>query len=314
MGDDTNRLRLPPLLQCLDKRSVMLTQQNDREFHPRATVNLPPPSALAANYTVDREREMSLRDILERWKGSDETLRAIVQCRIEEEKTRQEHLKLEMRKSDVDFIKELIRGGVDPKSIPGLLCSIPARGSVDPIEKSVIGLGIPPAYPPSSYHTQSNIQHLPDTPTGRSLPRLNTSNLVAPSQQQHANSAPPTVLPNSPPPNLYFHHWRPPLQNGNSTSAIPPNAIPASPTTFRFYQAPSGSPSHSPKPKKKSPGPGPARRLSQHARRRSEAALSPYSRIPDRESVMRSLRDKTTTVEDLEPHNSVTTQSIPAGR
>src|SRR5690606_2626851 len=63
----------------------------------------------------------------QQWKGSDETLRSWLDAKIEEdrriaeeEKTKQEGLKLETRKIELEMMKEALRGGVTPSMVPFL--------------------------------------------------------------------------------------------------------------------------------------------------------------------------------------------------
>ena len=47
------------------------------------------------------QREMNLRDILERWAGSDETLRVVMLAKSEEDKLKQEVMRLEVRRAEI---------------------------------------------------------------------------------------------------------------------------------------------------------------------------------------------------------------------
>src|SRR5271169_3102017 len=83
-----------------------------------------PNSAVTPSYPPT---DLSIRDILERWVGTDESLRAALTAhsssshrRAEEERTRQEYYRLETRRVEYELLREAFRGGIHPSLIPQL--------------------------------------------------------------------------------------------------------------------------------------------------------------------------------------------------
>ncbi|BFZ56191.1 hypothetical protein PYCC9005_003233 [Savitreella phatthalungensis] len=62
--------------------------------------------------------DISLRDLLERWAGSDDTLRVVMVAKSEEDRLRQEVLRLEVRRQEMEILREAVRAGVPPHMIP----------------------------------------------------------------------------------------------------------------------------------------------------------------------------------------------------
>src|SRR5271170_4967120 len=90
----------------------------------RTQSGVSPHSAVTPSYPPT---DLSIRDILERWVGTDETLRAALtahssssNCRAEEERSRQEYYRLETRRVEFELLREAFRGGIHPSLVPQL--------------------------------------------------------------------------------------------------------------------------------------------------------------------------------------------------
>lgn len=282
-----------------------------------------PNSAAPPSYPT---QGLSIRDILERWVGTDETLRAALtahssssQVRAEEERTRQEYYRLETRRVEYELLREAFRGGIHPSHIPQLFTqdrpSLQNLSPVSPIHRQEER----PFYPTSSLPSYNR----------HDLPRIDTSNLPMPATRAHLVpqrekytgpvSAPPaSMATTSPPPSIFFRHWAPPQRTDDIGLRTPRDDM-----EQRYHHPDQQVPS--PSSSRKSPplhnGISPKRSHgSSHNRQRSDAPITnkmhdnrhyPYpSRIQsrkhddeapglgatksplDRETVMRALREK----------------------
>ena len=186
----------------------------------RTQSGVSPNSAVTPSYPPT---DLSIRDILERWVGTDETLRAALTAhssfshrRSEEERTRQEYYRLETRRVEYELLREALRGGIHPSQVPQIFSSHDARAgpqNLSPISP-ILRQDERPLYPTSSLPSYNR----PD------LPRIDTSGLPPPSQPRHLVpsqhhrdkyagpiSAPPaSMATTSPPPSIFFRHWAPP--------------------------------------------------------------------------------------------------------
>jgi len=181
--------------------------------HPRPSPN----SAVTPSYPAT---DLSIRDILERWVGTDDTLRAALNAhssfsnrRAEEERTRQEYYRLETRRVEFELLREAFRGGIHPTLVPQLFAQERQGGpqNLSPISP-ILRQDERPLYPTSSLSSYNR----PD------LPRIDTSSLPPPSNRHHLApshrekyagpiSAPPaSMATTSPPPSIFFRHWAPP--------------------------------------------------------------------------------------------------------
>jgi hypothetical protein len=175
--------------------------------------------------TFSPTTELSLREILEHWVGTDHTLRAALNAhsslstrQAEEERTRQEYYRLETRRVEYELLREALRGGVHPSLIPQLFNHerdgtqnlSPMSPIQRPEERTVSAAA---AYPTSSLPSYNR----------PSLPKIETSNLpppqsnrivhLIPPREKYAGpiSAPPaSMATTSPPPSIFFRHWAPP--------------------------------------------------------------------------------------------------------
>jgi Protein of unknown function (DUF2722) len=216
--------------------------------------------------------ELSLRDMLEQWVGTDETLRAALNAhssssirRAEEERTRQEYYRLETRRMDYELLREALRGGVHPSQIPQIFSSdrtLQQPQSLSPISP-LLRQDERPSYPTSSLPSYNR----------RDLPQLGTSNFPPPhshrgtylapsSREKYAGpiSAPPaSMATTSPPPSIFFRHWAPPVRRDDTlkTPREEHQHLP-SPTSLRKSPPSGGQNGVSPK------------RGSNHGRQRSE--------------------------------------------
>lgn len=181
-----------------------------------------PNSAVPPSYPPT---DLAIRDILERWVGTDETLRAALtahsaasQRRAEEERTRQEYYRLETRRVEFELLREAFRGGIHPSLVPQLFT------------QDRVAQGLSPISPiqrheerPSSMYPTSSLPSYNNRPDSRSLPRIDTSGLPPPGQRglmprdKYAGpiSAPPASMAtaSSPPPSIFFRHWAPPQRS-----------------------------------------------------------------------------------------------------
>ena len=177
-----------------------------------------PNSAVTPSYPPS---DLSIRDILERWVGTDDSLRAALNAhssfsnrRAEEERTRQEYYRLETRRVEFEFLREAFRGGIHPTLVPQLFFQERQGGpqNLSPVSP-ILRQDERPLYPTSSLPSYNR----PD------LPRIDTSNLPPPSSRHHLIpshrekyagpiSAPPaSMATTSPPPSIFFRHWAPPV-------------------------------------------------------------------------------------------------------
>jgi hypothetical protein len=205
-----------------------------------------PNSAITPSFSPS---DLSIRDILERWVGTDETLRAalvahssISHRRAEEERSRQEYYRLEARRVQYELLRESLRGGIHPSLIPQLFTQEKGTGpqNLSPISPNPRGEEGRPVYPTSS---------LPGGYNRPNLPRIDTSNLPLP---PHANrvahfipsqrqkfagpiSAPPaSMATTSPPPSIFFRHWAPPASRPSDERMQRPEDDPEGP---RYHQS-----------------------------------------------------------------------------
>lgn len=258
----------------------------------RAHAGPSPNSAITPSYPF---AELSIRDILERWVGTDDTLRAALNAhsslsrqRAEEERTRQEYYRLETRRVEFDLLREAVRGGVNPSLVPQLFPQ--ERGgpqNLSPISP-IIRQEERHVYPTTSLPSY----HKPD------LPRIDTSNfppptnrhLVPTQREKYAGpiSAPPaSMATTSPPPSIFFRHWAPPApRTADETALRTPREDPetAAYQSSRYHHQHSEHQIPSPPSMRKSPplhsnGISPKRAgqsasSGSHGRQRSEAAMT----------------------------------------
>lgn len=158
-------------------------------------------------------------------------------AKAEEDRLKQEVMRLEIRRTEMEMLKEAVRAGIQPHLIPQLFGS--GAGSVQggvytPISPTNQGQAAsarvpfpaPQQIPPFSK---------PGQPSPRYLPKLETANLPSNSQGHLATSATPAAheqrhsishtsseqlqsapaLGNNEPEasSLFFHHWQPPSQS-----------------------------------------------------------------------------------------------------
>jgi hypothetical protein len=183
-----------------------------------------PTSAIPSGWSS----ELSIRDMLERWVGTDETLRAALKAHssssirhAEEERTRQEYYRLETRRVEYELLREALRGGIHPSQIPQIFACA-ERTTLQPQNLSPIS--------PVMRHDERPIYSTSSVPSynRRDLPQIDTTNLppqqssrrgtyLAPSARDKYSgpiSAPPaSMATTSPPPSIFFRHWAPPVSS-----------------------------------------------------------------------------------------------------
>jgi hypothetical protein len=217
-----------------------------------------PNSAIPPSYPpVD----LSIRDILERWVGTDETLRAALTAhasssnrRAEEERTRQEYYRLETRRVEFEFLREAFRGGIHPSLVPQLF----TQDRSGPLNLSPVSPILRSDRPDD--RPQYSTSSLPSFNNRHDLPRIDTSNLAHPQQrylvphrEKYAGpiSAPPaSMATTSPPPSLFFRHWAPPQHRtqeeiGLRTPREDMDVIPSSSSSHRYHHETTQIPSPS---------------------------------------------------------------------
>src|SRR5579859_1824826 len=273
-------------------------------------------------------QDLSIRDILERWVGTDETLRAALTAhsssshrRAEEERTRQEYYRLETRRVEYELLREAFRGGIHPSLIPQLFSQDRGPQNLSPVSP-IQRQEERPLYPTSSLPSYNR----------HDLPRIDTSNLpppggnrshLVPLREKYAGpiSAPPaSMATTSPPPSIFFRHWAPPQRSADEIQPRSPRDSAEQRYHHPDHQIPSPSSSRKTPPLHNGISPKRSTHGSSHNRQRSEAVVSnkmhdnrhhPYpSRIQsrkhddeapglgatksplDRETVMRALREK----------------------
>ncbi|QUC23962.1 uncharacterized protein UV8b_08203 [Ustilaginoidea virens] len=66
----------------------------------------------------------------QQWHGSEEAMRNWLQAKAEEEKTRQEGLRLEQRRVEMDMLRDSLRGGIPPPMIPLVFAGMASGGTL----------------------------------------------------------------------------------------------------------------------------------------------------------------------------------------
>ncbi|KAJ5793133.1 uncharacterized protein N7503_009111 [Penicillium pulvis] len=205
--------------------------------------DLPPPSALPR---MPAAMPTPLPPPPSQWQGTEpmqQWLRAKAEedrRSQEEEKTRQETLRLEQRKIEQTILADSLRAGVPPHLIP-LMFAVSATDSQGDFRRTHSGAGLYP-YPPvvkmppagnSGARPPANSQvplPLPAQPRPVDMQPQVMPNLASPHMPPH----PPQVIPTSvrqdsrtsrPAPPISFHHWVPPGLP-QPTSQLHPQATP----------------------------------------------------------------------------------------
>jgi hypothetical protein len=114
---------LPPLANM-----TLPLQQPSTAIPPSPTRRTPLPCLLPPSLTRSRQRRdpwPQLLDPPQRWRGAEESMRDWLQASVEEnkkrqteERTRQESLRLEQRKVEMDMMCTSLQGGIPPALIP----------------------------------------------------------------------------------------------------------------------------------------------------------------------------------------------------
>ncbi|CCG84801.1 protein of unknown function [Taphrina deformans PYCC 5710] len=242
--------------------------------------------------------DFALRDILERWAGSDDTLKVVMMAKAEEDRLKQEVMRLEIRRAEMEMLREAVRAGIQPHLIPQIFSS--GGNATQPIYTPISPTQTQPGpsttripFPPPQ---QIPAYGKPSQPSPRYLPKLETNNIASGLGQPQTAPPNPTTISdqrqnnaaNSGEPlprntgaggqdpessSLFFHHWQPPQssQGGLMNPAEPQSRVsaetPGSPTPrkkkLQQYHILNAAPS--PTPSRKSPTRG-------HVRHRSEAS------------------------------------------
>ncbi|KTW28946.1 hypothetical protein T552_01576 [Pneumocystis carinii B80] len=207
-----------------------------------------------SNSNTMSNKEFTLSDILERWTGSEETLRSIMVAKAEEDRLKQEIVRLNIKKIENEIFTNALRNGVQPNAIPIIfsgqqsnstlalsqnnsLISIPSQQYQ--LQNSGLSEASVPGYCPGtqgydSTLNQSTLHHLQTNISNVSLDSFSTTQL-----SQQKNSKSPFMIPknteestsnqnstsnsnsnSSSLPSLFFHHWIPPRESTNSIPTI----------------------------------------------------------------------------------------------
>ncbi|EMR11041.1 hypothetical protein PNEG_00638 [Pneumocystis murina B123] len=202
-----------------------------------------------SNTNTTSNKEFTLSDILERWTGSEETLRTIMIAKAEEDRLKQEIVRLNIKKVENEILINAVRSGVQLNAIPIIFSgqqnnSILTLSQNNPLtstssiqyqlqnsglcEASVPGCcpgtqGSDSISNQSILHPfQTNVSNisLESFSTQSSLQKNAKSPFMIPKNTTESTSNQSSVLnPNSSPlPSLFFHYWIPPGESINSMS------------------------------------------------------------------------------------------------
>lgn len=162
-------------------------------------------------------------------------------AKAEEDRLKQEVMRLEIRRTEMEMLKEAVRAGIQPHLIPQLFGpgNTASNQSIYTPASPTQGSGVAAArmdYPPSQQIPayNKNSQQSP-----RYLPKLDTANLASNHGTPHATPAGPSTTtdqrsavngeaPQSAPTgnqehdasSLFFHHWQPPHQSQQPGLAV----------------------------------------------------------------------------------------------
>ncbi|KAG4306552.1 hypothetical protein PORY_000540 [Pneumocystis oryctolagi] len=183
----------------------------------------------------------TLRDILERWVGSEETLRTIMIAKAEEDRLKQEMVRLDIKKMENEILINALRGGVQPNAIPIIfsgqqlnsstlaLSQSYSLSSTSSVQYQSRNLGSSDISISALCHTSQEPGSLSNQcilqshsfPTNspcqknEKSPFMLSKNIAEPVPNQNH-----TLNPNTSLPSLFFHYWVPPGESVNPTPSI----------------------------------------------------------------------------------------------
>ncbi|CCJ30780.1 unnamed protein product [Pneumocystis jirovecii] len=224
---------------------------HQKEFNCNCDHNSYQISLEKRNNDFSFSKEFTLRDILERWAGSEETLRTIMIAKTEEDRLKQEMVRLDIKRIENEILVNALRGGIQPNAIPTIFSgqlnnstlalsqsySLSSTSSVQyqshnlgSSEISISALCHSSQEPgslsnqcaPQPRH-QTNIPNTLDSfpanspsQKGGKSPFMLSRNVTEPApNQNHTLNSNASSLPS-----LFFHYWIPPGESVNSVTTV----------------------------------------------------------------------------------------------
>ncbi|EXK26976.1 hypothetical protein FOMG_16416 [Fusarium oxysporum f. sp. melonis 26406] len=159
----------------------------------------------------------------QRWRGAEESMRDWLEARVEEdkrrqaeEKTKQESLRLERRKVEMDMLCTSLQGGVPPAMTPLIFVRMGSRGARPQMTGAQQFTSVLQAYHfqlLSPQHAHSKYQRDIPQPTQAAAPAL-----ASHPQIEHVQSSQQESQPRS---SITFYTWQPPILQARSNSNRP---------------------------------------------------------------------------------------------
>ncbi|KAK2667217.1 hypothetical protein RAB80_017638 [Fusarium oxysporum f. sp. vasinfectum] len=193
---------------------------------PSPTCRTPLPCLLPPLLTRSHQRRDSwpqLPDPPQRWRGAEESMRDWLQASVEEDKrrqaeerTRQESLRLEQRKVEMDMLCTSLQGGVPPAMILLIFVRMGSGGARPQMTGAQQPTSVSQAYHfqlLSPQHAHSKYQRDIPQPTQAEAPAL-----ASRPQIEHVQSPQQESQPSS---SITFYTWQPPILQARSNSNRP---------------------------------------------------------------------------------------------
>nr|CEG03866.1 unnamed protein product [Fusarium acuminatum CS5907] len=212
---------LPPLATM-----TLPPQQPPTAIPPSPTHHTPLPCLLPPSLTQSHQRRDSwsqLPDPPQRWRGAEESIRDWLQTSIEEDKrrqaeerTRQESLRLEQRKVEMDMLCTSLQGGIPPAMIPLIFVRMGSGGARLQMAGAQQLTSVSQAHHfqlLSPQHVHSKYRRDIPQPTQAAAPAM-----ASHPQIQQAQSSQQESQPSS---SITFYTWQPPISQAGSRSNRP---------------------------------------------------------------------------------------------
>ncbi|PNP85132.1 hypothetical protein FNYG_01520 [Fusarium nygamai] len=212
---------LPPLATI-----TLPPQRPATAIPPSPTCRTPLPCLLSPLLACSHQRRDSWPqppDPPQRWRGAEESMRDWLQASVEEDKrrqaeerTRQESLRLEQRKVEMDMMCTSLQGGVPPAMIPLVFVRMGSGGARPQMTGVQQPTSVSQAYHfqlLSPQHAHSKYQRDIPQPTQAAAPAL-----ASRPQIEHVQSSQQETQPNS---SITFYTWQPPILQARSNSNRP---------------------------------------------------------------------------------------------
>ncbi|KAM4059111.1 hypothetical protein HRG_008022 [Hirsutella rhossiliensis] len=122
-----------PSLSRGQSPASLLMSTPHRGLPPPAAMALPPqppPPSAVAPASHHPQPWASLPPPPQQWQGAEESMRNWLVAKAEEEKTRQESLRLEQRRVEMDILRASLTGGIPPPMIPLVFAGMGAGGTL----------------------------------------------------------------------------------------------------------------------------------------------------------------------------------------